>query len=119
MGRIYTAHILTTSICWEKMTRSLAHLHREYRRLALSLGELGYVIQGSVFERTVGAGSRYQWTWKNKSQKTESLTLTEEQYHWLRQAAANEQSLRRTLKKMRQISERIFDRSSRKSAKLK
>lgn len=97
------------------MSRSLAHLDKEYRRLALSLGELGYVVQGSVFERKAGSGSRYQWTWKNKSQKTQSLTLSEEQYRWLRQAAANEQTLKRILKKMRRISEQIFARSVRKS----
>ena len=101
------------------MAPSLAHLDREYRDLALSLGKLGYVIQGSVFERKAGAGSRYQWTWKSKNQKTQSLTLTEEQYRWLRQAAANEQTLRRILKKMRQISEQIFVRASRKNAKSK
>jgi hypothetical protein len=98
------------------MLRSITHLDKEYRRLALSLVELGYVIQGSVFERKAGSGSRYQWTWKNKSQKTESLTLTQEQYRWLRQAAANERTLKRTLKKMRQISEQIFARSFQKSA---
>jgi len=101
------------------MPRSVAHLDKEYRRLALTLGQLGYVIQGSVFERKAGAGSRYQWTWKNKSQKTESLTLTTEQYHWLRRAAASEQTLKSTLKKMRQISEQIFVRSTGKSAKAK
>jgi cyclopropane fatty-acyl-phospholipid synthase-like methyltransferase len=101
------------------MPRSLAQLQKEYQRLALTLGELGYVVQGSVFERQAGAGSRYQWTWKNRNQKTESLTLTEEQYRWLRQAAANEQTLQRTLKNMRQISEQAFDRSSRKSSKPK
>ena len=98
------------------MPRSAAHLEKEYRRLAASLGELGYVIQGSVFERKAGGGSRYQWTWKNKTQKTESLTLTEEQYYWLRQAAANERTLKKTLKKMRHLSEQIFVRSTGKSA---
>lgn len=97
------------------MARATAHLDKEYRRLALSLGGLGYVIQGSVFERKAGPGSRYQWTWKNKSQKTESLTLTEEQYRRLRQAAANEQTLKRTLMKMRQISEQILIRTSTKN----
>jgi len=101
------------------MPRSLGHLDKEYRRLALSLAGLGYVVQGSVFERKAGPGSRYQWTWKNKNQKTESLTLTQEQYRWLRQAAANEQTLKRTLKNMHQISEQIFVRCSRKSAKPK
>ena len=97
----------------------MAHLDKEYRRLASTLGELGYVIQGSVFERRAGAGSRYQWTWKNKTQKTESLTLTEEQYQWLRRAAANERTLKDTLKKMRRISEQIFVRSTGKTAKSK
>ena len=101
------------------MPHSVTHLDKEYRRLALTLGDLGYVIQGSVFERKAGAGSRYQWTWKNKSQKTESLTLTEEQYQWLRRAAANERTLKDTLKKMRWISEQIFVRSTRKNAKPK
>lgn len=94
------------------MSRSIAYLEKEYRRLALSLGELGYLVQGSVFKRKAGAGSRYQWTWKNKRQKTESLTLTQEQYYWLRRALANERSLKKTLKKMRRISEHIFAHST-------
>jgi hypothetical protein len=101
------------------MPHSETQLDKEYRRLALTLGDLGYVIQGSVFERKAGAGSRYQWTWKNKNQKTESLTLTEEQYHWLRRAAANERILKDTLKKMRRISEQLFIRLTGKTAKRK
>lgn len=97
------------------MSRSIGQLKTEYRRLALSLGEIGYITQGSVFERKKGPGSRYQWTWKNKNQKTESLTLTLQQYQWLRQAVANERHLKSTLKKMRQLSEQIFARSNRNS----
>lgn len=93
------------------MPRSIAHLDKEYRRLASSLGGIGYLTQGSVFERRKGPGSRYQWTWKNKQQKTESLTLTQGQYHWLRQAINNERKVKRTLKKMRQISEQVFAQS--------
>lgn len=93
------------------MPRSIAHLDKEYRRLASSLGGIGYLTQGSVFERKKGPGSRYQWTWKNKQQKTESLTLTQEQYHWLRQAISNERRVKQTLKKMRQISEKVFAQS--------
>lgn len=93
------------------MLRSIAELEHEYHRLAASLSELGYITQGSVFERKKGPGSRYQWTWKNREQKTQSLTLTPEQYRWLRRAAANERSLKKTLVKMRQISEQIFARS--------
>jgi hypothetical protein len=93
------------------MPRSIAQLEKQYRRLALSLGQMGYITQGSVFERKQGPGSRYQWTWKNKDQKTQSLTLTLEQYQWLQQAVTNERTLKQTLSKMRQLSEMIFARS--------
>jgi hypothetical protein len=72
---------------------------------------IGFMVQGSVFERKKGPGSRYQRTWKNKNQKTESLTLTEKEYQWLKHAVANERTLRKTLKKMRQISEQVFTRA--------
>jgi hypothetical protein len=93
------------------MPRSIAQLHKEYHRLALSLAKIGYITQGSVFERKKGAGSRYQWTWKNKNQKTESLTLTQPAYQWLRQAIDNDRNLKHKLNKMRRISEQIFARS--------
>jgi hypothetical protein len=93
------------------MPRSSAHLDKEYRRLASTLADIGYITQGSVFERKQGPGSRYQWTWKNKQQKTESLTLTQEQYHWLRQAITNEGKVKQTLNKMRQISKQLFAHS--------
>lgn len=98
------------------MPHSIAVLENEYHRLALGLAEIGYITQGSVFERRKGPGSRYQWTWKNQNQKTESLTLTEEQYRWLRQAINNERKLKRILKKMRRISEQIFARSFKSGA---
>jgi hypothetical protein len=90
------------------MKRSIVQLEKEYRRLAQNLGQIGFIVQGSVFERKKGPGSRYQWTWKNKNQKTESLTLTEEEYQWLKQSIANERALSKTLKRMRQISEQLF-----------
>jgi hypothetical protein len=90
------------------MKRSIVQLEKEYRRLAQNLGQIGFIVQGSVFERKKGPGSRYQWTWKNKNQKTESLTLTEEEYQWLKQAIANERALSKTLKRMRRISEQLF-----------
>ncbi len=99
------------------MPRSIADLEHQYHRLAASLAEVGYITQGSVFERRKGPGSRYQWTWKNREQKTESLTLTPEQYRWLRRATANERSLKIKLMKMRQISEQIFARCFRPQPK--
>jgi len=99
------------------MSRSFARLDGEYRRLASTLAKIGYITQGSVFERKQGSGSRYQWTWKNKDQKTESLTLSREQYYWLRGAVANERKLKRTLQKMRRISEQVFAQSTTPSKK--
>ena len=103
------------------MKRSIALLEEEYRSMAQNLGQIGFIVQGSVFERKKGPGSRYQWTWKNKNQKTESLTLTKEEYQWLKQAIANERALRKTLKRMRRISEQNFtqavDRQNASSAK--
>jgi hypothetical protein len=119
IGRIYTAHALDSKPIIMDMSHALAHLNKEYRHLASSLGGIGYISQGSVFERKKGPGSRYQWTWKNKDQKTESLTLTQAQYHWLRQAIANERKVKQTLKKMRQISEQVFARSIKSPTKRK
>lgn len=85
-------------------------LRRQYRQLARRLAQIGFITQGSVFARGKhsASGSRYQWTWKDPNQKTRSLTLSREQYHWLKQALANQRRLEETLKKMRRISQRIL-----------
>lgn len=101
------------------MRRTLPELEQEYRRLAASLAEMGYITQGSVFERKKGPGSRFQWTWKNAQQKTESLTLTQEQYRWLKQATANQRRLNKTLQQMRRIAEQVFALSTTKSRQRK
>jgi hypothetical protein len=116
---MYTAYALDSKPIIADMSHSVAHLDKKYRHLASTLGEIGYISQGSVFERKKGPGSRYQWTWKNRDQKTESLTLTQDQYYWLQEAIANERKVKQTLKKMRQISEQVFARSVRSSSKRK
>ena len=90
------------------MNATMSKLEQEYDRLAGTLAKPGYVVQGSVFERRKGPGSRYQWSWKNRDQKTESLTLSLEQYQWLRAAVANHRRIERTLAKMRRLSARIL-----------
>lgn len=90
------------------MRRTQPQLEREYRRLAVGLSQIGYIAQGSVFERKKGPGSRFQWTWKNKDQKTESLTLSAEEYQWLKNAVANQRRLNKTLAKMRQLSAQML-----------
>ena len=90
------------------MKKNLSELESEHRRLARALAGIGFVSQGSVFARAEGApGSRYQWTWKDPRQKTTSLTLSAEQFAWLRKAIANQRHVDRILEKMRRLSKRI------------
>lgn len=85
-------------------------LQRRYRQLARRLAAVGFITQGSVFARNKNSasGSRYQWTWKDAHQKTRSLTLSPEQYHWLKQALANQRRMEATLRQMRQLTQRIL-----------
>ena len=90
------------------MKKTLSELQAEHRRLARTLAGIGFVSQGSVFARAKGApGSRYQWTWKDSRQKTASLTLSADQFAWLRKAIANQRKVDRILQKMRRLSQRI------------
>lgn len=87
----------------------LAAWEARLRRLAHSLSHTGFISQGSVFERKKrGSGSRYQWTWKDPQQKTASLTLSAEQFVWLRKAISQARAVEKTLEKMRQISHRVL-----------
>jgi virulence-associated protein VapD len=83
-------------------------LAREYRRLQRQLIRLGYVSQGSVFQRAPGQqGSRYVWTRKVRA-KTVTVALSQEQYQWLRQAADNQRKLNRIVDKMQRLSRQIL-----------
>ena len=75
-----------------------------YRRLQGQLGRIGYISQGSVFERALGQqGSRYVWTRKVQA-KTITVALSKEQYHWLRLAVANQRKLDRIVRQMQKLS---------------
>jgi|ERR1044071_3714672 hypothetical protein len=92
-----------------KKPQKLAVLEARLRRLAHSLGRTGFVSEGSVFERKKKtSGSRYQWTWKDSNQKTVSLTLSPQQFVWLRKAIARSRAAEHTLKKMRQLSQQVL-----------
>ena len=68
-------------------------LTHDYRQLQRQLAHIGYLSQGSVFERTPGQqGSRYVWTRKVRA-KTITVALSQEQYQWLRQAVLNQRQL--------------------------
>ena len=53
-------------------------LTRDYRQLQRQLAQIGYLSQGSVFERTPGQqGSRYVWTRKVRA-KTVTVALSQD-----------------------------------------
>jgi virulence-associated protein VapD len=79
-----------------------------YRQLQRQLARLGYLSQGSVFERGPGQqGSRYVWTRKVRA-KTVTVALSQEQYHWLKQAVANQRELERIVQQMQTLSRQIL-----------
>jgi hypothetical protein len=81
---------------------------QQYRQLQRQLAHLGYVSQGSVFQRAKGQqGSRYVWTRKVRA-KTVTVALSQEQYQWLRQAAGNQRKLDRIIERMQTLSRQIL-----------
>jgi len=88
---------------------SLSGLKRQYARLRQSLGQIGYISQGSVLQRSVAASGRsgYQWT-RKVAQKTVSVSLSAAQYAALKQAIANERKLWKTIQQMERISRQII-----------
>jgi virulence-associated protein VapD len=83
-------------------------LPQQYRQLQRQLNHLGYVSQGSVFERAPGQqGSRYVWTRKVRA-KTVTVALSQKQYLWLRQAVANQRKLQRVVQQMQTLSRQVL-----------
>jgi hypothetical protein len=92
-----------------KKKQKCAVLEARLRRLAHGLSRTGFISQGSVFERKKrGSGSRYQWTWKDPKQKTVSLTLSAEQFSWLKKAMTQSRAVEKTLEQMRRISRQVL-----------
>ena len=80
----------------------------QYRQRQGQLAQLGYVSQGSVFERSPGQqGSRYVWTRKVKA-RTVTMALSQEQYDWMRQAVVNQRKLEKIIQQMQRLSRQIL-----------
>ena len=88
---------------------ALAAWKAQYHRLRRSLARIGYISQGSVLQRSVAAAGRsgYQWT-RKVAQKTLSVSLSQSQFVAMRQAAANERKLWKTVQEMERVSHRII-----------
>jgi len=91
--------------------RSPQPLPQGYRRLQRQLGRLGYISQGTVFQRTpTQQGSRYVWT-RKVAAKTVTVALSKEQYQWLRRAVANQRELQRIVCRMQALSRQVLFRT--------
>ncbi len=92
-----------------KANDELASARRKFAELRAGLGQLSYISQGSVQDRThrQGGGAGYQWT-RKVAQKTVSVSLTREQFQLMKEATANYQQLRKTLKQMETLSRIIL-----------
>lgn len=92
----------------QKIRASPARLPQAYRQLQRQLAQIGYLSQGSVFERTPGQqGSRYVWTRKVRA-KTVTVALSQEQYQWLAQAVLNQRQLERIVARMQTLSRQVL-----------
>jgi len=88
--------------------KTLTRFPARYRQLQRQLTHLGYLSQGSVFERRPGQqGSRFVWTRKVKA-KTVTVALSQEQYHWLRKAVKNQRQLEKIVAQMQTLSRRVL-----------
>ena len=92
----------------KKTSRPPSRSSPAYRQLQRRLGRIGYLSQGSVFERAPNQqGSRYVWTRKVQA-KTVTVALSKEQYRWLLRAVANQRELARTMRQMQKLSRQIL-----------
>jgi len=88
--------------------KTAAPVSARYRQLQHQLTQIGYLTQGSVFERRPGQqGSRYVWTRKVKA-KTVTVALSEQQYQWLRKAVTNQRLLDRIVAQMQTLSRQVL-----------
>lgn len=92
---------------------SPAQLQHQYQQLRRALGQVGYISQGSVQDRTgrCGGGAGYQWT-RKVAQKTVTVALTSEQFGQMKEAVGNYRRLRRQLRQLETLSRSIIFQSN-------
>lgn len=90
------------------MRDDLARWQAEYGHLRSRLAAVGWISEGYVQDRGVGAGApHYQWTRKIKA-KTVSVALSREQYMWLKEAIQNWRHLQKNLRQMQRLSRKVL-----------
>lgn len=115
MSSIYTGQRLPRKLKLKLMSKnsspSTASWERRYDHLRRRLGQIGYLSQGSVQDRTMrtGGGAGYQWT-RKVARKTITVSLTREQFQQMRQAVEHYRQVRGLLQQMERLSRRIIFR---------
>jgi len=104
----------------EKKAREADALTRRYRRLTARLGQVGFIAQGTITERTIlrpdpddpatprAYGPYYQWTWK-KEGKTVTVNLTASQARAFQHAIDAHRKLDSLLDEMRTLSKHYLE----------
>ena len=75
-----------------------------YRKLQQGLAQTGWIALGSLLERDQPGqgGPRFQWS-RRVGSKTVTVALSAAQFHWLKQAIANQRQVWETLLQMQQL----------------
>ena len=99
---------------------TIATMQRRYARLTSRLARLGFILQGTITERTVlradphapgkekTYGPYYQWTFKRRG-KTVTVNLTASQAKTYQRAIDNHRKMEKTLEEMRTLSLEILE----------
>jgi hypothetical protein len=88
---------------------SSSERQQEFEKLRAQLSKVSWISDGSVEHREPGTGGApYQWTRKVNG-KTVCVTLSKEQFEWLKVAIANWRALQETIRKIQRLSrEELF-----------
>jgi hypothetical protein len=103
----------------KKKMISLEELRRQFEQRRRRLGQVGYISQGSVQDRTRRpSGAGYQWT-RKVAGKTITVALTAQQFRAMKEAIANQRQLRRDVAELERISRRIMFQTTPHTARRK
>ena len=102
------------------LAKKLNAMRRRYARLKARLNRAGFLLQGTITNRTIlrpdpdrpgekrPYGPYYQWTWKRQG-KTVTVNLSPSQAPVYQEAIRNNRALEKTLHEMRVLSLRILE----------
>lgn len=109
---------------------NVEQMKRRYARLAARVAKLGYVLQGTITERTIERadpqqpskkkvyGPYFQWTFK-KDGKTATVNLSASQVKMYQRAINSHRKLEEITQEMRDLSLKILDATTKGVARRK